>query len=79
MAEDTESDATASGEAETVEQPSAEMADSATQPPSTSETVLPESGAAAPNRTPYAVAGAALLALMVIGGVFAMRKDKQAS
>ena len=79
MVEDTESDATTSSEAETVEQPSAEMADSATQPPATSETVLPESGAAAPNRTPYAVAGAALLGLMVIGGVFAMRKDKQAS
>ena len=79
MAEETESDATASGEAETMEQPSTEMADSTTEPPSTNETVLPVSGAAVPNRTPYAVAGVALLTLMVIGGVFALRKEKRST
>jgi hypothetical protein len=45
----------------------------------TTETVLPESGQAIPDRAPFALSAVALLALMVVGGLFAMRKGKQSA
>jgi hypothetical protein len=42
-----------------------------------SQEVLPESGQEAPTTAPFAVAAVGLIALMVIGGVFAIKRGKQ--
>lgn len=43
------------------------------------ETMLPVSGQAAQPQTPFAIAAAALILLMIVGGVFAIRRGKQAA
>jgi hypothetical protein len=50
-----------------------------TAQPSAAEVVLPESGQAIPDRGPFAILAVLLLGLMVVGGVFAIRKGKQSA
>lgn len=59
--------ATESGTAQSAEQPS------------TDTKMLPVSGQAAQPQTPFIIAAAALILLMVVGGVFAIRRGKQAA